>query len=255
MASARESHLSTFALVRGGIATLGNGRASSVVFLPFTAALSGIEIFQHFWPDIDLFAANLWALGANIFVAGYWQRIVLLGLERSTVRGPYAPRYTAYLASALLAGLVILGPAFLIGLLVLSSDGDPNSQMTAFFIVVMAAAAVLLVVVSKSLLVFPALAIGRRLSIAAAWRLGRGQGYRLGFALVLIALLPLAGVILLSVAADSAHLLEDDPAIVAAIIVARAIEVVTTMAAAGCIAVLYRNLTDGGPAIRDAEPA
>ena len=142
-----------------------------------------------------------------------------------------------------------------IGLLVLSSDGDTNSQMTAFFVVVMAAAAVLLVVVSKSLLVFPALAIGRRLSIAAAWHLGRGQGYRLGFALVLIALLPLAGVLLLLAAANSAHLLENDPAIVAAIIVARAIEVVTTMAAAGCIAVLYRNITDGGPAIQDADPA
>lgn len=242
MSVERKPRFTALALAGAGIATLRPLKLSLGIAVPFTALLTAGEIVQHFWPDIDLSHMSVWALGAEIFLAGYWQRLLLLGPERSTARGPYAPRYLAFGLHALLAGFVIVSPAMLVGLLTAAVNGEQEVDLTTFFIGASVTIAVLLVLLSRTLLVFPALAIGRRMGIAAAWRLGRGQGIRLGVALVVLAILPTMGVILLTAAADSAQMLESDAAVVASALASRFVEIVTVLAAAGCVAVLYRHL-------------
>jgi len=239
--------LSVLAIAGGGLATLRH-REALKLGLPLAAIIAAFWTATDLWPDSGLAVGMVGVELGLATTAMYWQRRVILWpvtLERVFMRhGPDAPLRGRYLLRAVLLAAVLWFVPIIVALVVVPFDlnsvtrsPEDGSALLAMVGVALAVAVVILFAVSRTLLVFPPLTVSHVVTIAQAWRLGRGYGARLATALILLT----APVLI--VALVPVDVLPDGivgMALINGLIAV--VRVATALAAAASVAVVYRHV-------------
>jgi len=213
----------------------------------YGASLSGLAMGSAAALDpgvlLRFLGMQLCLLIAYVLFAVSWHRFALLGPgERPGALPPVQSRHVRFLLTtiglSLLIGLIAAVPVFIIALMQIQS-----------ILVLIGVAALAVALAVRWQLVFPAIALDRRLTLAGSWQATRGHGLLL-FWLLVLAVLPgiLAGLLLDRAfgSAQGIFILSGELSLPAALgyLLGGLIGYATLALAVGCASGAYRRLVE-----------
>lgn len=244
------SRVGISAMIGGGIASLADLRGLLSIGLPMAIVAAALWSFADANPDKSPTAVTMGVEVGLAFVAMYWQRRLLIGAEPmlrrrtdSEIAAVPAPLTRGYLWRGVALCVAVIAPAVGVSLFLVASrlDGS-DADFLRIAVPSIVLCAVMALVLGRFFLVFPSLAEGKPMGFGDAWRMGRGQGLKLGLMLILLTL-PELVMISAFVLLVPETFLATFPRIVVLNLFLALVRVATTLVTAAGLAIAWRGLS------------